>query len=362
MTTADGTVLGTTALVDNGPATVRWSLVILGDGYQSNQMSQYATDAQRFVDEFLETAPFDIRSPVINVYRVDVTSTDSGADDPTTCGGSGLVARTYFDAAFCGQIQGVRLRRLLTVNRRTAISVADGQVPWWDSIVVIVNSTVYGGSGGVPAVFSLAANAAQIAIHEMGHSAFGLADEYEYLRGCNSGETTQNRHPSVEPVEPNVTINTNRLTLKWRSLVAPSTPIPTTRNANCTICDPQPDPFPGAVVVGLYEGAHYYHCGAFRPVFNCKMRNLTTNTTPPVPIPFCPVCQLRIRQVLPTVVPDVVDFSTAGAARIIRLHDLVPQFTGQQGPGARVRSQSPRSGVVVRSGSTVTCELRIGNP
>ena len=149
MTTADGTVLGTTAIVDNGSAAIRWNLVILGDGYRSNQISQYAADAQRFVDEFLGTAPFDIRSPVINVYRVDVTSTDSGADDPTTCGGSGQAARTYFDATFCGQIQGVRLRRLLTVNRRTAISVADGQVPWWDSIVVIVNSTVFGGSVGM---------------------------------------------------------------------------------------------------------------------------------------------------------------------------------------------------------------------
>jgi hypothetical protein len=35
MTTADGSILGTTRIVDNGPPAQRWDLVILGDGYQN---------------------------------------------------------------------------------------------------------------------------------------------------------------------------------------------------------------------------------------------------------------------------------------------------------------------------------------
>jgi IgA peptidase M64 len=84
MSTADGSVVGTTKLVDHGPSSERWDLVLMGDGYQSGQLGQFATDTQSFVDKLFATAPFDNAAvaAAINVHRVDVTSTDSGADDP----------------------------------------------------------------------------------------------------------------------------------------------------------------------------------------------------------------------------------------------------------------------------------------
>ena len=174
MTTADGAVLGTTRIVDNGSVASRWNVVIMGDGYREADMGKYAADARRVADVLLDTPPYDELQAAINIHRVDVTSTDSGADDPTSCGGTGAVRRTYFDAAFCGA-PGVQ--RLLVVEDLTALVVADDQVPEWDAILVMVNSQVYGGSGGTTAVFSLAAGAEEIALHELGHSAFGLADE-----------------------------------------------------------------------------------------------------------------------------------------------------------------------------------------
>jgi hypothetical protein len=284
MTTADGSILGTTKIVDNGPSSVRWDLVIMGDGYQSGQMSQYETDVQDFVDHMFGTPPFDELRPAINVHRVHVTSIDSGADDPTACGGSGATARTYFDASFCNS----NIRRLLLVNNATALATVDEQVPQWNAVLVMVNSTVFGGAGGAVGTFSRATGAEEIALHELGHTAFGLADEYEYFRGCGV-DTDRNNHPASEPAEVNVTANTNRATLKWRRFVAASTPLPTTKNADCTRCDPQASPV-AAGTVGLFEGAHYYHCGAFRPEFDCKMRNLGD--------PFCAVCSERIRRVL----------------------------------------------------------------
>jgi hypothetical protein len=291
MTTADGSILGTTKIVDNGPPSRRWNLVILGDGYQANQMTQYAADVQRFVNTLFQTPPFDELRPAINVYRVDVTSTDSGADDSASCGGTGATARTYFDAAFCNN----GIRRLLLVNNTTALNTANVQVPQWSVVLVLVNSTVYGGAGGAVATFSLAPNAEEIGLHELGHTAFGLADEYEYYQGCGV-DTDRNNHPASEPAESNVTVNTNRSTLKWRHLVAASTAIPTTRNTDCTQCDPQASPVP-ARTVGLFEGAHYYHCGSFRPEFNCRMRALGN--------PFCAVCRERIRTVLAPYLPPV---------------------------------------------------------
>src|SRR5918997_805747 len=276
MTTADGSVLGTTKIVDNGPSSVRWDLVVMGDGYQSGQMSQYETDVQEFVDHMFGTPPFDEMRPAINVHRVNVTSTDRGADDPTACGGSGATARTYFDASFCNS----NIRRLLSVNNATALATVDEQVPQWNAVLVMVNSTVFGGAGGAVGTFSRATGAEEIALHELGHTAFGLADEYEYFRGCGV-DTDRNNHPASEPAEVNVTTNTDRTTLKWGRFVAASTPVPTTRNADCTRCDPQASPV-AAGTVGLFEGAHYFHCGAFRPEFDCKIWNLGD--------PFCDVC------------------------------------------------------------------------
>src|SRR5205807_343476 len=100
-----GRVVGTTQIVDNGPATVRWNIAIMGDGYQDGQLAQYANDVQGIVNTILATAPFDALAEGINVFRIDVASTDSGADDPVACGGTGASPRTYFDATFCGDGQ-----------------------------------------------------------------------------------------------------------------------------------------------------------------------------------------------------------------------------------------------------------------
>jgi hypothetical protein len=322
MGTSDGSILGTTKIVDSGPNGSRFNVVLMGDGYQSSQMAKFAQDAQTFVNTLLATSPFNALRARINVHRVDVTSTDSGADEPALCGGSGATPRTYFDASFCNS--GVQ--RLLMVNSGTAITVADAQVPEHHVVMVIVNSTLYGGSGGPVACFSLAANASEIGIHEMGHSAFGLADEYESYLGCGL-DTDRNNHPAVEPAEPNVTVNSNRDTIKWRDLIGSATAMPTTHNANCSNCDPQPNPVAEATV-GAFEGAHYYHCGAFRPQFNCRMRVLGN--------PFCAVCERRIRTILqpfsPTVAaPQLVlaDFGyTAGGWRVDKHPRFLADLTG----------------------------------
>jgi hypothetical protein len=277
MGTGDGSVLGTTKIVDHGSDADRWNLILVSEGYRSTQMGQFQTDAQNFVNTLFATAPFDTLQSAINVHRVDVTSTDSGANDSTACGGSGANPATYFDGSFCNS----GIRRLLLVNNTTVFTVVNAQVPAWDMILVLVNSTVYGGAGGGVGTFSMATGAAEIGMHEMGHTAFGLADEYEYWAGCGV-DTNRNNHPAAEPGEPNVTININRSTIKWGDLILASTPLPTTNNADCTQCDTQANPLPAATV-GAYEGAHYYHCDAYRPQFNCRMRMLN--------VPFCAVCR-----------------------------------------------------------------------
>lgn len=279
MTTADGTVQGMTQISGTQPRNRAFNIVLLADGFTAAQQGAFNTACTAFVTAFLGTPPFTDLAPVINVFRVNVTSTDSGADDPTSGGGTGATARTYFDSTFGGN----GIRRLLVCNNTTALQVAAAQVPEFTAVLVVVNSTIYGGSGGSIGTYSLAGGATEIAIHEMGHTAFGLADEYPYYAGGN--ETGHDTHPAVEPGEPNVTVNTNRNTLKWRWAVAATTPIPTMTNPNPATIDTRPSPVP-AGTVGEFEGAHYYHAGAFRPEYDCKMRNLG--------VPFCAICRAVI--------------------------------------------------------------------
>ena len=281
----DGTVVGLTKIWDKGPAASRFNLVLIAEGYTAAQQAQFAADAEDFVEFLFATPPFATHCSAINVYRLDVISDEAGADDPVACGGSGASVDTYFDASFCGD--GV-IRRLLVSNGGTAVGELNTALPEWDQALVIVNSTTYGGSGGTVGTTSVSGTWENIAVHEFGHSAFGLADEYEYWAGCGT-DTMNDNHPAAEPAEPNVTIETNPLMIKWASLIAGSTPIPTTANADCSMCDGQADPYPGMQVVGLYEGAHYYHCDGYRPVYSCMMRNFA---------PFCQVCTQRILDVL----------------------------------------------------------------
>jgi hypothetical protein len=290
MTTANGGVVTTVKVVDHGPDEFKWNLVVTGDGFTLNELGDFLAVVDDFV-AYLQTPDANpISSPLtwdcVNVHRIDVVSDESGADNPD-CDGT-LVA-TYFDAALC--VNGVP--RVLVVDQQLVIDTADAEVPEWDVVLVLVNSTAYGvgapaGTGGGLAAATLTAGNAG-ALHELGHAAFGLADEYEYFAGCNSGETTQDTYNGAEPVEPNVTAATTLVALKWASHVDAATPVPTTQNPDCGACDDQPSPV-AAGAVGLFEGARYFHCGLSRPAFDCRMRTSATG--------FCEVCVAAILDVV----------------------------------------------------------------
>lgn len=284
MTTADGTVGGTTQLVNNGSAATRFNLVLLSDGYQAADLPLYRDHAQQFVDALRATPPFDAMWGAVNVYRVDVSSTDPGADEPAMCAdggtGSGAMPATYFDSTFC--FGGIS--RLLVADSAIAAPTARAAVPEMTRAIVLVNTARYGGSGGNPvgtyaAAFAPASTALEVAIHEFGHTGFGLADEYE---ACVT-------YSGPEHGAPNLTTITDRATTKWAALIAAATPVPTLPVPDCGDCAAPPDNQPPGTV-GLFEGGGYHHCGLYRPVYSCKMRDLGS--------PFCPVCQAEIRRQL----------------------------------------------------------------
>ncbi|WP_432513058.1 M64 family metallopeptidase [Kineococcus sp. SYSU DK001] len=292
MGTADGTVTGSTKVVDHGADADRYVFAVMGDGFTAAEQPAFQTACTGFTTALQATRPFDAVWNQINVHRIDIESHQSGADNPLACGdgsaptGGATTADTYLDARYCGDGS---IRRLLTVDSGLAQTTANARVPGWDVIVVIVNHAEYGGSGGGKvAVYSVAADALEVALHELGHSAYGLADEYEYYQGCSSGETDHDTYTGPEPGEPNVTAVSDRSTLKWRHLVASATPVPTTTNPDCTTCDTQANPV-GANDIGAFAGAKYFHCGLYRPAHDCLMRTVGSS------LPFCAVCQEAIK-------------------------------------------------------------------
>src|SRR5215213_5130896 len=117
--TGSGSILGLTKIVDNGRPKDRFNIVIVSEGYTKDEIGiggGFYDKAQEIVRGMLSTPPFDELWNGINIYRLDVISDQSGADEPI-CGtsGTGTYVNTYFDATFCAG--GAPVFRLLDVDR-----------------------------------------------------------------------------------------------------------------------------------------------------------------------------------------------------------------------------------------------------
>jgi hypothetical protein len=283
----DGKVEKTTKIVNKGPDNECFNIVLIAEGFKASELKKFEGYCDDFIKHFNKTSPFKDCAAKINFHRINISSKESGAADPKTCGkdtsGTGTTVKTYLDARYCDD---GKIRRLMGFNKSLAQQVLKNNVKAWHRALIIVNTTQYGGAGGEIAIVSVHGDWTSTALHELGHT-FKLADEYQDYYGCPPPpHPSQNYHSAVEPAEPNVTTKKKRHEIKWRHLILPQTPIPTLSNPNCQLCNTLPNPRP-AGTVGLYEGAHYCHCGAFRPSYDCMMRNYAD---------FCAVCQGEIRK------------------------------------------------------------------
>lgn len=253
--------IGAYKIRNTGPDGNRLVIVIMGDGYTAADLSAGTFEsAAASLGAALESkSPWDVLFAATNLYRIDIESNQQGADNEIY----GVYKDTYLNSSFwVSNIE--RLLALTGDGYFLAVQAADNLVGpgVWDVILVLVNSTKYGGSGGGSiAVSSVHSAASEIVVHELGHSLADLADEYE------------SAYPGFPPgdSEPNVDYDYSGPGLKWLAWVDPGTPLPT------------PEVSPYLDVVGAFEGARYLTTGIYRPWYNCEMRSLNR--------PFCPVCQ-----------------------------------------------------------------------
>lgn len=235
----------TTTLVDSGAAADRLDLVFVGDGYTAAEMGKWQTDAQTVVNGLMSDPLFNVYRRRINIRRVDVASAESGVDEPDL----GIYRDTALDSAFnCANID-----RLLCANNAKVQSIVGAvlQADARDVVIVVANSTRYGGSGGSIAAISMHAAAVELALHELGHTLFGLADEYDYGT-CSLAS---------EPPDGNASLVASRA-VKWGAMISRFTTVPTIAGQ-----------YPNGTV-GVFEGAQYCKTGKYRPTEDSKMRNL----------------------------------------------------------------------------------------
>ena len=222
----------------------RVDIAILGDGYTASEQLKLASDAGAAFNGLLNEPPFSEYSTYFSLRTVPAVSAQSGADHPEA------QPATFVDTAFDAQFGCAGIDRLLCVDTTKVEAALTGlSATERDIVLVLVNDPTYGGSGGLIAVASAAADALELVRHEIGHSFGLLADEYDYGT-CNL---------FVDPY-PNVTDATVRANVKWNAWIDGSTPVPTTTS----------DP----AVPGVYEGGNYCTTGVYRPTYDSKMRTL----------------------------------------------------------------------------------------
>ena len=232
-------------IINNGSAANRVDIAILGDGYTSGEMQKYRDDVQSLMTRFFNEDPFSEYRNFFNVHRVDVISSQSGADHPERF----VFVNTALSATYnCNGIQRLICVNTGTVNTILANSISPSQR---DVVLVIVNDSEFGGSGGSVAVMSRHSGVLETLLHELGHSFGLLADEYW-------GSPPPACINSSEPFAVNVTKVTQRSLIKWNHWIDANTAIPTVTTLNG--------------VPGLYQGAMYCAAGLYRPTFGSKMR------------------------------------------------------------------------------------------
>ncbi len=229
----------------------RINIVIVPDGYRYADKALMETHAAEMVQHFRNKTPYAQHDPFINYILVYAYSVEAGTDQ-CDCD---IVKNTSMGTRFpeqnpaCGHSDNRCLYygSGCDTSGTSHIVAAELRAPYQDTTIVMVNTSRYGGCGGSRAVYSAAnSSAKEVAVHELGHSLAGLADEYAYNSSCGSsaGEINTSKN-AVSGAWP-----------EWINNIG--NPV---------------------------QGAQYYQQCLYRPVFNCEMRELDQ--------PFCPVCNQR---------------------------------------------------------------------
>jgi hypothetical protein len=305
----DGEVV---AIHESGDPAQKVDLLLLGDGYTPEEHDKFIATARELTEILFATSPFRERENDFNVWALAPASAKSGISRPST----GI----FRDSPIGATYDSFRSERYILTSDNKSMRRIASSAPY-DFIEILTNSEVYGG-GGIYGLFSTAAAnsdwAAYLFVHEFGHHFAGLADEY-----YTSSIAYELPEEITEPYEPNVTALLDPDNIKWKHLVTPNTPLPTSwpkaeyekhslayqkrrqqmraenvpeEEMNKLFQDNQDfvealfEESGKAGLVGAFEGGNYMAEGIYRSQQNCIMFTRTAD--------FCAVCSEAIEKVI----------------------------------------------------------------
>ncbi len=167
-------------------------ILIMGDGYTADQQDQFLADAARKAQGMLTWSPYKEYSDHINIYAMQVVSTEQGIGVY-----GGKRPDTYFHVTVVGKASqfadgGTDKARTLRSELEEKYLDAGASV---GTIHILSNADgSYGASTN--SLFSFSVNGSDnvngtVMTHEISHSIGGLADEYErYTNKANTSDTS----------------------------------------------------------------------------------------------------------------------------------------------------------------------------
>lgn len=224
-------------------------ITIYAEGYKWSEREQFFEDTKMFTSSLSSCSPWNEFLSVLKIYGVALPSNESGCRGDNADSYEEMLADsrdTYFKAQFWYS----GLDRFLVIDLSDIYRVFDAcdkYSPYSDLNIVLVNSKVYGGSGGVVAVASTNPSSAELVFHEVAHTIGGLLDEYYY-----SPREAANLTQTSDPNE-----------VRWSKFIGKN-----------------------GIGVYPYEGTTDWYV----PSPNCKMKALN--------VEFCEVCKEALRRAI----------------------------------------------------------------
>lgn len=232
-----------------------------GDGVLSrDDGALFHRSAREFMRALLGSDVWNAHRDAFNAYALFEPSEQAGYSIVSASGDPILTRRTRYGSTL------ERERRLLSADEEAFMHSALAALPDVDLVVLLINQPVLDNArgsvvraspgsmlwnAGFNTDWSIAGDGAGPA-HEMGHFVGSLCDEYSEFPGVHplAGNTSSRC--------PNASYSADLADVPWASWLAADAQIPA-RDLTSSL--------------GVYEGAHHYPGGAYRPSIESMMRN-----------------------------------------------------------------------------------------
>jgi hypothetical protein len=209
---ANGSIVGTRTLVDNGDPARRFDIVILGDGFQQAQLKRFDDKAAALAQGLLGMPPFDDVAHLINVHTVRTVSTDSGVSRFPT---KSVKKKTFYNVT--GHFQAPGLTQppksfLGTPTPEVILNAASGIAPQkdLDLYLVLVNVKALAASAfpeqqmAFTGLHQTNTDLVNYTAHECCHAIARTAEEYQDCDGPTPGKTFPNQATEADRLAGNV--------------------------------------------------------------------------------------------------------------------------------------------------------------